>query len=192
MQDSLAKHRPKKFRLGLIHGRFQSITSEHVRLYQFLIQRCEKVILMIGSSQKGGTELNPFTYEERAELIQKALGPAQIVILPAPDIFKGVNRLWGQHLIKIILENGFPIPEVTLSSEDTALSDIFEDFPQIKTWIIPRSEISATRLREAILQDNYAALELLLPKGLFESLPWQKKRLLDCQGIPDSKVKIIS
>ena len=58
---------------GLFVGRFQPFHLGHLKVIEWILERCEKVTVVIGSSLEFSTQRNPFTYEERREMIEKSL-----------------------------------------------------------------------------------------------------------------------
>jgi nicotinamide-nucleotide adenylyltransferase len=58
---------------GLFVGRFQPFHLGHLKALKWVLERCEKVTVVVGSSQESFTKRNPFTYEERKRMIKKSL-----------------------------------------------------------------------------------------------------------------------
>ena len=55
--------------IGLFVGRFQPFHDAHLQIIQNALKEVEKLIIGVGSSQYSETAENPFTYEERKEMI---------------------------------------------------------------------------------------------------------------------------
>ena len=78
--------------IGLFVGRFQPFHLGHFLVIQGMVKMCRKVVIVIGSSQEQRTKLNPFTFEERREMIQRALQAEDIIpvydveIMGIPDV----------------------------------------------------------------------------------------------------------
>jgi bifunctional NMN adenylyltransferase/nudix hydrolase len=60
----------KTFKLGLIVGRFQHFHNGHKRMVDTALATCEKVLLLIGSSQESMTERNPFNLKTRMDIVR--------------------------------------------------------------------------------------------------------------------------
>jgi len=63
----------KKYKLGLLIGRFQPFHLGHLRAVQYAASKCEKLVIGIGSAQESGTERNPFDAETRKNMILQSL-----------------------------------------------------------------------------------------------------------------------
>ena len=61
----------KKYKTGLVLGRFQTFHKGHEYIINKALEICSKVLVFIGSSDKYGTQENPFSYELRKKLIKK-------------------------------------------------------------------------------------------------------------------------
>ena len=76
----------------LFVGRFQPFHLGHLKAIKWVLERCEKVIIVIGSSEESFTKRNPFTFEERKEMIKRSLEEEGIEeeryeIIGIPDVF---------------------------------------------------------------------------------------------------------
>ena len=77
---------------GLFVGRFQPFHLGHLKAIKWILERCEKVTIVIGSSQESFTKRNPFTFEERKEMIKRSLEEEGVEeeryeIIEIPDVF---------------------------------------------------------------------------------------------------------
>lgn len=68
----------------LFVGRFQPFHNGHLLVVKGMTKVCGRVVIAIGSSDKKNTAENPFSAEERKEMIQAALQDANII--PAFDV----------------------------------------------------------------------------------------------------------
>jgi nicotinamide-nucleotide adenylyltransferase len=68
----------------LFVGRFQPYHTGHHMVIKGMTKLCDKIIIGIGSSNKSGTAENPYTAQERKEMIQQALQDQDII--PAFDV----------------------------------------------------------------------------------------------------------
>jgi bifunctional NMN adenylyltransferase/nudix hydrolase len=79
----------RDFHYGIYIGRFQPLHIGHEQVIRQALERCETLIIIVGSSYMARTPVNPFTFEERAKMIQMAFThevfSGRIVILPLYD-----------------------------------------------------------------------------------------------------------
>ena len=88
---------------ALFIGRFQPFHNAHLSDVKMALKECSKVIIAIGSSQESGTKDNPFSYEERKEMLSDVLKAHKIFdydIIPVPDINN--DKKWVEHVEKVI------------------------------------------------------------------------------------------
>ncbi|MFH2028164.1 MAG: nicotinamide-nucleotide adenylyltransferase [Nanoarchaeota archaeon] len=86
-------------------GRFQPFHKAHLQDIKLTLKDCERIIIAIGSSQESHTRQNPFTYEEREEMVENTLKADNIqnyCIIPVPDI--NDDERWVDHVKKIVPE----------------------------------------------------------------------------------------
>ena len=67
----------KKFKLGFMVGRFQMLHKGHESLINEGLELCERFVLLLGNSEDSRTKNNPFTFEERKEMIKTVRNPDQ-------------------------------------------------------------------------------------------------------------------
>ncbi|MDA1197142.1 MAG: nicotinamide-nucleotide adenylyltransferase [Nanoarchaeota archaeon] len=63
---------------GLFVGRFQPFHRGHLADVKLVLSQCDEVIIVVGSAQESRTAENPFTAEERCELIDASLASEHI------------------------------------------------------------------------------------------------------------------
>ena len=134
---------------ALFIGRFQPFHQAHLSDIKLALKECYKVIIAIGSSQESGTKENPFSYEERKEMIEKTLKAHKILsydIIPVPDI--NDDNKWVDHVKKII-----PEFDVVYTGNDFTEKLFKEKNIKVKKIeLIPK--INATEIRKRILHGN--------------------------------------
>ena len=89
----------KAFKLGIIVGRFQTFHTGHLYMVDKACAVCDRVGVFVGSSQESGTLKNPFTYEQRRDMLKKVFGDS-VIIYPLPDIGVGNNSRWGDYVAR--------------------------------------------------------------------------------------------
>ncbi len=96
--------------LAVLIGRFQPFHKGHAALLQQALDAAPRVVVVIGSAFQARTPKNPFTWQERADMIRQALSAedqARTTFLPIRDYYdevkwqqavrSGVHSLSGQH-----------------------------------------------------------------------------------------------
>lgn len=107
----------KPFDLGLVVGRFNSFHLGHCSLVDLGLSMCDRVIVIVGSSQESGTLSNPFSVETRMECIKAIYGDRVIIgtIADEPEL----NLIqWGQHLLNKAKLRMLKYPEVMIFGND--------------------------------------------------------------------------
>ena len=64
----------KPYNTGLICGRFQTFHKGHEKLVETALLLCNRVLILIGSSQECGTERNPFNINTRTKILKEIYG----------------------------------------------------------------------------------------------------------------------
>lgn len=82
---------------ALFIGRFQPMHIGHLDAIEWILEKYRKIIIVIGSSQESRTEENPFTFEERKEIIENTLKSEGIKedryeIIGIPDVYN--DKAW--------------------------------------------------------------------------------------------------
>ena len=151
----------KKYKLGMICGRFGHIHNGHKLIIDTGIELCEKVLLLIGSSQESHTLRNPFIADFREELIKKVYGDNQnIKIAKLQDLTNeyDITHDWGQYVIDKTIEYEGNKADLIITGNDEMRKGWFseEQMKGVTELSIDREKIkiSATELRGYILLNN--------------------------------------
>ena len=86
---------------ALFIGRFQPFHKAHLIDIKEILKEADEVLIAIGSSQEKSTLENPFSYNERKRMIEKALKNNKIEnykIFPIPDISS--DEEWVDYIKK--------------------------------------------------------------------------------------------
>jgi nicotinamide-nucleotide adenylyltransferase len=147
-------------KVALLIGRFQPFHLGHVRAIDFALDRADRLVLVIGSSQRSHEFRNPFTAGERMEMItavlqsRKLLG--KVVFAELPDVEN--HQLWvpllrsltprfdlaftnDQLSIRLFKENGIRVQEVPLLRRDELVAtEIRRRIAAKKPWkhLVPK------------------------------------------------------
>ena len=148
---------------GLFIGRFQPFHTGHLKAVEWILgkEKCERLIIVVGSSQKCYDPENPFTVGERVDMVSRTLSAkgyaGKCVVLSVPDIMN--NALWVAHVNSLV-----PAYEVIYSS-NPLVKRLFEDAGK-KVRAIPlfeRKKYDATKIRKSMLRGN-SEWRKLVPK----------------------------
>ena len=61
-------------------GRFQPFHNGHLLVIKGMAKLCQRVIIVIGSTQESGTDQNPYTLDQRKEMMQQALQDEDLIL----------------------------------------------------------------------------------------------------------------
>lgn len=88
---------------ALFIGRFQPFHKAHLQDIKNILKECDEVIIAIGSSQDSNTKENPFSAEERIEMVENILISEDIgnyTIFLLPDV--GDDKKWIEEVITLL------------------------------------------------------------------------------------------
>ena len=169
----------KKYKLGLVLGRFQIFHKGHELIIDSALKNCEKVLIFIGSSEKSNTFINPFDYEYRKKIIKEVYDNDNIIIAPLPDLGVGNVPKWGQYVI----ENAIKVigmPDLIIYGIEDKCETWYKDYQNLDYLKVDRNgiDISSTKLKEIIINGNYDEyLKYVNPK-LIKYYNYQKEVLI--------------
>lgn len=146
----------------LFIGRFQPFHHGHLKILSSV--HTDEIFLSIGigSSQYHHSLQNPFSYEERKEMIQDTLNDQDITayqIYPIPDIHDPPH--WVDHVKTIITDF-----DVIVANSQTTIKLFREHGYQIKqTPSFDRSKLSGRHIRACIIEGK--PWKDLVPKPVY-------------------------
>jgi len=145
---------------GLLIGRFQPFHKGHLEAVKIGLSKVDNLWIGIGSSNKSNEKRNPFTADERKEMILSSLDSQtleRVKIFFVPDT--GDHEKWTYHVDSIV-----PPYDLVFSNDDFTLTlykkrgkSVFE-IPLLK-----RDIISGTNIREMIVSGK--DWQDLVPEG---------------------------
>lgn len=166
----------KKYQLGFVVGRFQMFHIGHMSIIDACRKNAERCVVLIGSSDKSRTEKNPFSFEERKQMIEKVF--SDVEIFPLPDIGVGDVPLWGDYLFSTIQKHCHREPDLYVSGKEDKVDHWFdaEKRSRLKTIKVDRSSIPicASQLREYLRKGEQKEWEKYVSPSLHPS--YQKYR----------------
>ena len=145
---------------GLLIGRFQPFHIGHFSAVKFALSNVEKLWIGIGSSNKNNEKRNPFSADERKEMILSSLDSEtrdRVAIYYVPDT--GDHERWTYHVDSIV-----PKYDVVFSNDEFTLS-LYQKrgIKVIQVPLLQREMVSGTNIREMIATDK--DWSSLVPQG---------------------------
>jgi nicotinamide-nucleotide adenylyltransferase len=138
---------------GFYTGRFQPFHLGHLSAIEQALKKVDFLYIGIGSAQYSHAEYNPFSVEERTEIIQKALDEKGISddrfkMIPIPDIHD--NAAWPAHVKSLV-----PPFDIVFVGDDGLVKELFEKYTDIPVEIVKKEiDICATDIRNAIVNNG--------------------------------------
>jgi len=145
---------------GLLIGRFQPFHLGHLEALRFALSKVDKLWVGLGSSNKPSEKNNPFTAEERKEMILSSIDDLmknKISIYFIPDLDNHVK--WIEKIDTIV-----PNFDVVFSNDE--LTKHLYSKRNVQVISIPflkRDELSGTNIRDLITSDQ--KWDHLVPEG---------------------------
>lgn len=150
---------------GLIVGRFQTFHKGHQRLIDTGLMLCDRLLILVGSSQECGTERNPLNIRTRIDMVRTVYPtknyPTDRIMLYALSDMTDENDIrpeWGRYLLSNVDRYIYKAPELMIYGNDEARSRWFdvEDIKDTSEFIVNRGSlpVSATMLRELMVRND--------------------------------------
>ncbi|MFH0936910.1 MAG: nicotinamide-nucleotide adenylyltransferase [Candidatus Daviesbacteria bacterium] len=144
-----------------IFGRFQPLHKGHLTAFEQMDQDedFQEIIIGIGSSQYHHTLNNPFTFEERAEMIRRSLKTNKLYqIIAIPDI--NCYSKWVSHVESLtskfsVVYTGNPVVKKLFEEKNYQIKEVNFSYP-----------INASKIREQIITGG--PWQKYLPQGTIE------------------------
>lgn len=151
-------------KVNVFIGRFQPFHNGHAAAIDYVLERSDAVVVVVGSAQKNHELDNPFTAGERVEMIMHYLNwrkpDKPVYPIPLDDIIN--HNLWICHLRSYL-------PRFDEVYSNNALVHMLASEAGIKVIPVPlveREELMATRIRERILKGE--RWDHLVPKPVYD------------------------
>lgn len=159
-----------KYKCGLYIGRFQPLHIGHTHIISKMLDECEKVIIAIGSAQESGTKRNPLSYAYRKGLIMDTYfwQLDDMIFVPLKDReHPSDDASWGDYVMARVKEWCKMTPDVIYEGEEEERNTWYDNW-RVNIERVPRTDIpvSATRLREAIKNEEYTEAVEMLPAAI--------------------------
>lgn len=175
----------KIFEFGLVLGRFHPLHKGHQQIIEVTRSLCEKTLILIGSAGESGTLRNPFSVEIRRKIIDKVYGQKNDVMIGTLEDMTNENDIcfeWGKYILDNVEKMYGRIPDLMVYGKDESRKGWFsdEDSQKFSELVVSRNkiDISATRLREYLMQGKKAEWEKYVPEELWEEYALLRSELL--------------
>ena len=150
----------KPYDTGLLVGRFQTFHKGHQKLVETGLMLCDRLLILVGSSQECGTERNPLNIQTRVEMIRNVYPTARVMVYGLADLTDetDIRPEWGRYVLENTDRYIYKAPEIMIYGNDEARSRWFavDDIKHTSELIVNRAElpVSATMLRELMVKDE--------------------------------------
>jgi nicotinamide-nucleotide adenylyltransferase len=145
---------------GLLIGRFQPFHLGHLEAFRFALSKVEKLWIGIGSSNRPSEKNNPFTADERKEMILSSIDDSisnRIQIFFIPDFDNHIK--WIENIDSLV-----PDFEVVFTNDELTESLYSKRGKKIiSVSFKDRETLSGTNIRNKILGDQ--DWQTLVPDG---------------------------
>lgn len=148
----------KKYDAIIFIGRFQPIHNAHVEIIRKASELTDKVIVVVGSANQPRTFKNPFSYEERENLIQETLMTLETELIVEPNYDTIYNDdAWAVRVQNIVAKHTTEDSKVAIIGHKKDVTSFYLDmFPQwelIEVDLI--EELSASQIRQLYFREDY-------------------------------------
>lgn len=178
-------------------GRFQPFTNAHYRIVKQAVSKAKKVIIVIGSAKRSRSFRNPFTAEERKDMISsiKDLKKAKIEYILQPNSNYNFNW-WVKDVQEQVGKLTNPGDKIGIIGHKKDNSSYYLNyFPQWEFIELPELEngLSATSVRNLYFMKVTAVIpDLNVPKDVNNWLDsWKRNNRDIFEAIKDEKIFIV-
>ena len=192
----------KTLKVGVFIARFQPLHKAHIFVIEKALKECDKLVIMLGSSNKQDMPRNPFNFRLRKELLSESLGSehdmTKIQIYQLPD-WSTENEttddaVWGHYLYyNIVSRIGQKNFTLYYSDKPDIVKNWFDD--EVKEYIsfcfLDRTKVfdglSSTKIRQALLDfspESKKYLYKFLPEAVFERVEELREIIVKVEGNP--------
>lgn len=140
---------------ALYIGRFQPFHNGHMKVVQHGLTIAKKLIIFVGSTNGARTIKNPFTFEERRDMILNCFDPQiaqRITIIPLRDYFYN-DEMWFAQIQNLIAENVDGTACVIGAYKDNT-NYYFKYFADYQLEFVKADNINATDIRDIMFNEH--------------------------------------
>lgn len=149
----------RKYKLAVYIGRFQPFHIGHTHAILKASDIADSVVVLVGSSFQPRTSKNPFTFEEREQMIHKGIdghvAQARVLVRPIAD-YPYLEHEWIANIQRVISDLGVADEDIVLvghaKDESSYYLKVFPQWTQVDTGL--GYEVDATAVREFLFTDK--------------------------------------
>ena len=165
----------KKYDTLVLIGRFQPFHNAHLEIVKRATALCNKLIIVVGSAKQPRTYKNPFTFEERAQMIRYATMGLSLQISIEPNIDTIYNdQAWAVRVQQAVARHTQPGDRVGIIGHKKDDSSFYLDmFPQWGYEDVELVEfLSAVDVRDLYFKYTFNSnfIKNVVPESTYESL----------------------
>ena len=161
---------------AVLIGRFQPLHNGHMALLRAALERAEQIVVVLGSAWQAPNPKNPFSWQERAQMLREALPPADAARLHCVPVRDYYNEpLWVQAVqqaVQSCVPEGASVALVGHFKDAT--SGYLARFPRWQLISLPRlGQFDATPLRDIYFGEagvDFEALAAQVPPATLQFL----------------------
>ena len=146
----------REYSAAIFIGRFQPFHITHERIVREGLEKADEVLIFIGSANSARSIKNPFTIQERTQMIRECFPDKERVkILPIRDYFYS-DAIWFtqvQEKIRPYLDMDKPI--CVLGAYKDEGSYFLKYFEGIQKELLKVDGLNASDIREMMFDENY-------------------------------------
>jgi bifunctional NMN adenylyltransferase/nudix hydrolase len=165
----------KKYDTLVLIGRFQPFHNAHLEIVKRATALCNKLVIVVGSARQPRTYKNPFTFEERSQMIRHATMGLSLQISIEPNIDTIYNdQAWAVRIQQAVALHTFPGDRVGIIGHKKDDSSFYLDmFPQWGYEDVELVEfLSAVDVRDLYFKHTFNSnfIKNVVPDSTYEAL----------------------
>jgi bifunctional NMN adenylyltransferase/nudix hydrolase len=161
-------------------ARMQGFHNAHLNIVRHSLERYDRLIIGIGSARQAPSPKNPWTADERIEMVKRTLTPAEldrVVFMPLRDYLYNDNQWITDVQQKVAMITNAPAEKISIVGRLKDKSSYYiRMFPQWKCdeYITLHPE-DATKVRVGMFEDRMNDVREMVPGPVFDWLSEWKK-----------------
>lgn len=165
----------KKYNTLVLIGRFQPFHNAHLEIVKRATALCDKLVIVVGSARQPRTYKNPFSFDERRNMIRAATAGLSMQISIEPNIDTIYNdNAWAVRVQQIVAQHTIPGDRIGIIGHKKDDSSFYLDmFPQWGYEDVELVEfLSAVNIRDLYFKSdlNFNFLKSVVPESTLEFL----------------------
>lgn len=168
---------------GVFIGRMQPVHNAHLALISKALEENDKVLIVLGSSNKEGTYRNPYSVEMREQMLRECFDEEQnekITIATLPDWSTEDDekevKTWGRYFYYNVVSRIGQKRFSLYYSDELSILDSWFDNTEVKQYITYRhfdrdevfNGLSATKIRQALLRNDKDYVKKYCPVSVMD------------------------